>query len=194
MIGTIAFHLLCYFSVNWINNLRPTGHLWDLSIAIDHRIPYLGWTCIFYYIGVPYMSFWAFYVMWNLPDNVFRSALPAYLGMIAVGAATQLLFPARSPWPATPVPFQSFMHARVSYDPYVCLPSMHVALSVLPAGLSLLAFRSRWIRAISLGLAVLITASTLTLKEHYFLDTIGGLVLGLATFAISYRYSNADPT
>ncbi len=187
MSGVIAFHLVCYFTVNYINDRRPATHFFDLSIAIDSRIPYLGWTWPFYYIGVPYMSFWAFLVVWRLPEALFRSSLRAYMGMIVAGAATQLAIPARSPWPVVPAPFQGFMHTHVSYDPYVCLPSMHVALSVLPACLSLHAFRSPCIRALSFSVAALICVSTLTMKEHYFVDTVAGLGLGLATYFCSRR-------
>ena len=187
MVGTILFHLVCYYSVNRINDLRPASQFWNLSISADNNIPYIGWTWIFYYIGVPYMSFWAFAVMWNLPDIHFRSSLRAYWGMIPIGAALQLLVPARSPWPVRPVPFQAFMHTRISYDPYVCFPSMHVALSILPACLSLHAFRSPWIRFISIMLAASISVSTLTMKEHYFIDSLSGLALGLAAYVFSRR-------
>ncbi len=187
-------HLLCYLSVNRINDLRPATHFLNLATSVDKFIPYMGWTWALYYIGVPYMSFWAFYVMWNLPEEVFRAALRAYLAMILVGATTQLLAPARSPWPANPVPLQDFMHMRVSYDPYVCLPSMHVALSIFPACLSLHVFRSPLMRLISLLLAVLISASTVTMKEHFFLDTVAGLMLGLAAYAFSqYRSTSGRP-
>ncbi len=187
MCGVIAFHLLCYLSVNYINDRRPATHFFVLATALDSHIPYLGWTWPFYYIGVPYMSIWAFWVMRRLPEGLFRSSLRAYLGMIIAGAATQLIIPARSPWPEVPAPFQGFMHTHISYDPYVCLPSMHVALSVLPACLSLHALPSRCVRVLSLSLAALICVSTLTMKEHYLVDTVSGLALGLATYLFSRR-------
>jgi membrane-associated phospholipid phosphatase len=185
MAGMIAFHLTCYFSVNRINDLRSPSHFWNLSLPVDNLIPYFGWTWIFYYLGVPYMSFWAFAVMWNLPDIHFRSSLRAYLAMISVGATLQLLIPGKSPWPIRPVPFQAWMHTKVSYDPYVCFPSMHVALSILPACLSFDAFRKTWIRGISIMIAASISVSTITMKEHYFIDTLAGLALGLAAYALS---------
>jgi membrane-associated phospholipid phosphatase len=107
--------------------------------------------------------------------------------MIVVANTLQVAFPSRSPWAQEPVAFQRFMHSYVSYDPYVCLPSMHVALSVMPAALSLSVLRSNWLRTISISLAVLITISTLTLKEHFFLDTLTGLALGLLAYGY-YRW------
>ncbi len=129
------------------------------------------------------MSLWASLVMWLLPDNLFRPAIKTYVFMILSGATMQLLMPAHSPWPSHPTGFQQFMHMRVSYDPYVCFPSMHVALSILPALLSLRAFRSPFFKAFSLASAVLISLSTLTLKEHFLVDSVAGAALALATYS-----------
>jgi membrane-associated phospholipid phosphatase len=71
------------------------------------------------------------------------------------------------------------MHNLISMRPYACLPSMHVALSVLPVCILYSVLKSIWIRIFSTLLAVLITVSTLTLKEHYFLDALAGLLLAL---------------
>jgi membrane-associated phospholipid phosphatase len=61
---------------------------------------------------------------------------------------------------------------------------MHVAFSVMPAALSLELLESPWSRYLSVMLATLILVSTLTLKEHYFLDLVAGMALGLAAYGI----------
>ena len=193
MTATLILHLTCYFSVNRINALVPPSMLRDLSLPADAWIPYVGWTAAFYYFGVPFMSIWAFFVVWRLPAEAFRPAIRAYVGMILIGAATQLVFPARSPWPSIPVPFQHFMHMRVSYDPFVCFPSMHVALSVLPACLTSRSFHSRAVQAAVLLAALMISLSTLTLKEHYLVDTVSGAVLALAAYASVLRQLRSAP-
>ncbi len=182
MTATLLLQLACYFSVNRINALVSPSGLHDLSLAADAWIPYIGWTAVLYYFGVPFMSVWAFFVVRRLPAEAFRPAIRAYIGMILIGAATQLMFPARSPWPPTPVPFQNFMHMRVSYDPFVCFPSMHVALSVLPACLTSRSFHSRAVQAASSLAAFMISLSAVTLKEHYLIDTISGAFLGFAAY------------
>jgi membrane-associated phospholipid phosphatase len=58
-----------------------------------------------------------------------------------------------------------------------------VALSVLPAALSLSVLERPSARWASVVAAALITISTLTLKEHYFLDSATGVLLGLSAFA-----------
>ena len=103
--------------------------------------------------------------------------------MILVGGAVQLLLPVVAPWPDTFVGPQAWMHETFSVDPWACLPSMHMALSVLPAGIALTALRSRPLKVASIVMAGLITVSTLTMKEHYVLDAVTGLLLGLAAFA-----------
>jgi membrane-associated phospholipid phosphatase len=185
--GVLLFHLLCYSLVNIYNDNRPASDFWDFNTLVDGWIPYIGWTWVFYYLGVLYFTAWGIYLAAKLPDKSPRSLFQAYLFMIFAANTLQVTFPSRSPWPQEPVPFQRFMHSYVSYDPYVCLPSMHVALSVMPAALSLSVLRSNWLRTISISLAVLITISTLTLKEHFFLDTLTGLALGLLAYGY-YRW------
>jgi hypothetical protein len=72
----------------------------------------------------------------------------------------------------------------MSLDLYACLPSMHVALTIFPTCLSFSVFRSRLIRTILVILTVLITISTLTFKEHVFLDAVTGILLALVFYAV----------
>lgn len=60
---------------------------------------------------------------------------------------------------------------------------MHVAFSVLTATLAVAVFRSRPVMALYVAGAAGITLSTLTLSEHYALDALGGIALGLAAAA-----------
>jgi membrane-associated phospholipid phosphatase len=101
--------------------------------------------------------------------------------MIIIGALIQLTFPARAPWPTDFDSVQRFIHDLFSLRPYACLPSMHVALSILPACIGLVTLHSRLLKTLSVFIALLITASTLTMKEHYFLDALTGVVLGVLT-------------
>jgi membrane-associated phospholipid phosphatase len=187
VVGVLLFHLLCYFFVNLYNDSRPQSSFTSFYTTVDSWIPYIGWTWMFYYLGVLYMSVFAIYLAARLPDKSPIHLFRAYLLMIVVANVLQVVFPSRSPWPQWPVPFQHFMHSYVSYDPYVCMPSMHVALSVMPAALSLSVLRSKLRRTVSIVLAVLITVSTLTLKEHFFLDSVAGLALGLLAYGY-YRW------
>ena len=97
--------------------------------------------------------------------------------MILLGAATQVLLPARAPWPAAPMAIQRWTHSWSVMQPYACLPSMHVTLTAYPCCVALSVLRTRWVKTLSVVGALLIAISTLTLKEHYVLDTLAGFQL-----------------
>jgi len=183
MAGIALLHIVWYYVVNITNSYRPSTVFVDLSLAIDRWIPYVGWTWVIYYFGDLYIVIWAGVVFWQIPRSRFDRAVYAYGGMIVVGATMQLLVPATAPWPANPTAAQQWMHELISMRPHACMPSMHVALTVLPAGLAVSVLHSRLLRFSSTILAALITVSTLTLKEHFFLDAVTGVALGLAAYA-----------
>jgi hypothetical protein len=191
--GITVLHLTCYFAVNTINSHRPDTAFVDLTLVVDGWIPYIGWTWVIYYCGDVYITLWAAAVFWQIPSAWFGRAVQVYAGMIVAGAAVQLLVPASAPWPSNLTAVQQWVHDLISMQPYACLPSMHVALTVLPAGFAVSVLRSPTLRVGSVVLAALITVSTLTLKEHFFLDAVAGVALGLAAYSIwrigTRRYS-----
>lgn len=181
--AVVALHIALYYLVNFVNSGRPAGSLLDFEIPIDGWIPFIPSSAIVYYLGDAYILLWGSFVLSRLPPRGFRRAIVAYAGMIAVGAAIQLMLPARAPWPAEPAAMQAWVHDAIALRQYACLPSMHVALSVLPAALSVSVLERPSARWASVVAAALITISTLTLKEHYFLDSATGVLLGLSAFA-----------
>lgn len=180
--AVIAFHVAIYSAVNLVNGARDPTQFWNLFTPFDSWIPYLGWTGFIYYFGDLYMGPWAAIVVVKL-DRGFERAMKAYVGMVVVGGAIQVLIPASAPLPAEFHWLQARVH-ELSIPPYACLPSMHVALSALPAALSMHVLKSPLTRGVSVGVAALITLSTLTTKEHFFLDAVAGLALA----ALAYAY------
>jgi hypothetical protein len=180
--AVIAFHVSIYSVVNSINAARDPAQLWDLYTRVDSWIPYVGWSSFIYYFGDLYMGVWGGFIVMRL-ERGFGRAMKAYLGMIIAGGAFQLLIPARAPLPEQFYWLQGLVH-QLSIPPYANLPSMHVALSMLAAGLALHVLRSRPARWFSTVVAVLITASTVTTKEHFFVDAVAGVALA----ALAYAY------
>lgn len=168
--------------VNLINSFRPYSSFYDFHTIIDSWIPYIGWTWIFYYFGDIFILVGASIIVLRLSDMKFFRAMYVYSGMIITGALFQIALPGKAPWPYDLASVQQFVHNLISMRPYACLPSMHVALSVLPVCILFSVFKSSLIRFFSTLLAVLITVSTLTLKEHFFLDALTGLMLGLVFY------------
>jgi len=176
IIGVAILHIFCWIMVNEINRRLPPSQLNNLSTVFDTWIPYLGWTFLFYYLGLFYISFWAFFIVWKLTDKKLLRAVYTYTAMILTGALLEIAVPAQSPYPADMNSIQQFIHEKSYSGPYACFPSMHVMLTVLPALILFSVIRSRWIRFLSTLTAVLIVASTLTLKEHFFIDTLAGVI------------------
>ena len=174
-----CLHIFCYYQVNQISGkLSPSG-LYNFETGIDKLIPYLSWTWIFYYAGEFYILVWASIIVLLMPDEKFKRTVVSYILMILTGAYIQILFPAQSPYPPVLTLVQKWFHTSVINAPYACLPSMHVALCIFPALIGMSVLKSHTVKYFSLFSAVLISISTLTLKEHYFLDVIAGFVLGL---------------
>ena len=176
LVGIGLLQILCF---NLVSLGSEGRELWDFHTAVDDWIPYLGWTWVVYYSGILYFSVFAAAVVWKLPTGLFRRALLAYAGMIITGAVLEIALPAWSPWPEHMVPVQQWFHDFFQLHPYACLPSMHVALSVLAACISFSVLKSPAMRILSIALATMISLSTVTLKEHFVLDIPTGLILGL---------------
>lgn len=178
----VACHLACFLAVNEINARRPASHLVELRLPVDDAIPYLGWTWIVYYGGDVYFILLAVLVLGRLPEAHFRRAVRAYLLMIVGGAFLQLAIPAQNRWPEVLHPAHVWIRNGLNLKPFACLPSMHVALAVLPTFLCFSLFRSRALKA-ALGLAALgVAASTVTLKQHVVLDAVTGIAWGLVAY------------
>lgn len=182
-IAIVGFlYALGYYLGNRIPAGQPEANLWDFHTVADDWIPYIPGTWIFYYGGFLYASAWAATIVWRLEPDSFRRAMEAYGGMLIVAAILYLTFPAKSPWELHSNALQRFMHTTLPMGTYNSFPSMHAALSILPACIGLATLRRRWVARLSLLGAVLVTVSTVTLKEHYCIDALAGTVLALLAF------------
>lgn len=184
VIGVVGLHGLCYQAVNILNSQRPLFPYVNFHTIVDDWIPYVPLTLIFYYLGDAYILFFAPVVVWKLRDTKFVRAVGVYTAMIISGALIQLAFPCQAPWPNHMTSVQLFVHKQAFLRPYACLPSMHVALTVLPACILFWVTKSLWIRALSTMVAFLITVSIVTTKEHYFLDAVTGIVFALVFYVL----------
>jgi len=182
LVGLAGLHVLLYFLVNRISEARPADVWIDFSISLDERIPFLPWTWVVYYGGDLFIVGFAAWVLWRLPDAAFRRASIAYAAMMLLAATIQVLFPGPAPWPAEFTAAQAWGHAAAGMHRFATFPSMHVALSVLPACLSLSVLRRPSARGAAVLAALVISLSTLTLKEHLVLDAVAGAILALGAW------------
>ena len=179
-----AFQTFCYYTVNRICGTFNTDDMVNLNTFIDDAIPYYGWTWMFYYSADIYMTVWALVISFKMVETIFNKTALLYIIMITIGALFQVLIPAQSPYPDKLISVQSWFHVSVIDAPYACLPSMHVALCVFPCLIGIKVIKSKVINSFSVILVVLISISTMTMKEHYFTDVLTGLLLGIIFYAI----------
>ena len=179
LVGVIVLHLIVYFTVTRVNSNRPPEALNDPSIWLDDQIPLLGWTWIFYWAAYPYLTLGAGILVAMMPEADYRRAIKAFIVITLIGGAVQLLYPVAAPWTEGTHAMQTRMHESSFTRPYACLPSMHVAYSVITGFIGAIAVRSKGLKWFHILLAAAITVSTLTLKEHYIADAVAGTLLGL---------------
>jgi len=177
--GVIVLHLAVYYTVTRINSNRPPEALNDPSIALDDKIPLLGWTWVFYWAAYPYLTLGAGLIVAAMSEADYRRAIKAFIVITLVGGAIQLLYPVAAPWTSEAHAMQTRMHDSAFTRPYACLPSMHVAYSFITGFMGAMIARSAGLRWFHILLAAGIAVSTLTLKEHYVADAVAGILLGL---------------
>lgn len=184
ILWVIFFHIILYYFVNIINSKRPESDFFQYAINFDKSLPYLSWTWTIYYFGDIYIAIFAALVVWRMSAKRFKNAILVYSGMIFSGALIQVLLPAKAPWPDKIVSTHLFFHDIIQMKPFACFPSMHVALAILPACFLFSITKNKTIRILSTITAALISLSTITLKEHYIMDAVSGLVLAFIFYAI----------
>ena len=122
-------------------------------------------------------------------QELFRSALQAYLLVMIVAYAGFLLYPTAAPRPAQ-VFGDGFAawSLRLAYSldpPYNCFPSLHVAYSFVSA---LTCYRvHRGVGAAAALWAALIGVSTLYTKQHYVADVIVGALAAYVAYLLFLR-------
>jgi membrane-associated phospholipid phosphatase len=163
----------------------------QVRTSIDALIPYMKWTWTIYYFGFIYVMLWSVAGIWNQQKLVIQRTITVYCGLILAGAVLRMIIPTDSPWPlvAELTTAQRAFKSACNVEPLAGFPSMHVALSVLTAFMNYSSFRSVGNRVVSVVLAILVSASVVTAKEHWFLDVVSGTVIGLVAGWIWKRYA-----
>ena len=150
------------------------------ALAFDAKIPVQPQWVFIYLAAIP---IWVLTLVWStskMDNRMFRiSAITALLAVLT-GVLTYWLFPTYVIRPAVPGHDLASNILRWVYandQTYNALPSSHVYLTVLICIMWSL-WKPRW-RWLWIGLCGLICLSTLFTKQHYILDVISGLFLGI---------------
>jgi membrane-associated phospholipid phosphatase len=178
------------------------GHAWDvrngldLAIAWDERIPFIANSVWLYLLGLTAAALPVFGL--RCRDLLRRTAI-AYILAILVSLACFAVFPVtsialRPAVAASNIDTVSLWATQTLYthDPPLNLfPSLHVSIGVIAACSIWKA--SRLYGAGAFGLAVLVGISVCTVKQHFAVDVLGGILLASGVSALILRpYTPAD--
>lgn len=157
----------------------------------DRQVPFWPWT------GWIYASVYAFLAIAfvGMRDLAVASRfLYACLFAQIVAAAVFVAFPTVYPREMFPLPYGASASDvelvgfwRGLDTPANCFPSLHVSTCML----CFAAYGSgplRRFRYAAAAAAALLVASTLTFKQHYVVDLVGGAALGLASYWVFFRW------
>lgn len=168
MLAYAVFYIYPNFYAPWQPHMLPL-------LPIDQNTPFLPWTFILY--TSDYYLF-LFVILMHKEKESFNSFCRMAFVTLFICGAFFLFFPTTYPRPQYPEVdnwFIAFLMnlIAVADTPNNCFPSMHVALT----GVATWSFRDRGPKVFGFLVVwtLLIYASTLTTKQHYFMDIVGGI-------------------
>jgi membrane-associated phospholipid phosphatase len=157
---------------------------------IDRAVPFwpvTGWI----YVATFAFLLWAFVSTRDLESAA--RFLYACMFVQTIAALCFYLYPITFPRHLYPIssdasyPSATITAFQRSIDqPTNCLPSLHVTTDLLCV--ALIGRRRRRAFLLSIPLAVLLSLSILTFKQHYFVDALAGLALGLLAYGVFFRW------
>ena len=163
---------------------------WVSYISFDDAIPFWEVFVVPYCLWYPWLLATGLFLMFTDKDGFLK-----YMTFIIAGFTVSLLFCALVPngQNLRPARFERenvFIRllGRI-YAVDTCtnvFPSIHVVGCIAGAGAAFRSEKMRRFRLLSLLLAVLISASTVLVKQHSLLDVIGGAALGTILYLFIY--------
>lgn len=185
----LAAVVVLHFIFYWIPNLLMRGaYLHDFSLPIDEQIPFLSFFIIFY-IGA-YLQWGLSYIFhFGKSRSLCTRLAAADIMTKAVAAAFFVLLPSTIVRPTLDGGFFDFLVSIIYFfdEPLNLFPSLHCTVSWL-CFRSALSIRRELPRAYVWGqlvLSLLVFASTVFIKQHVFIDIVGGVALAELAWLIS---------
>lgn len=153
--------------------------------ALDRAIPLLPWTLLIYVSDYLFILL----VLLSLKKaEDFSTAFYRMIVGIALSFVIFLFFPTVYPRPLLPVePFWSeiFLYLHFLDQPTNCFPSLHVSITLIAA--ASMQPSSRVLHSLGWIWALAICLSTLTTKQHYAWDVLGGVAMAWVSCAVRSR-------
>lgn len=168
---------------------RPIGDVRELMLPWDAQIPLIKEFVVIYNFSYPFMFINLILFLIRYKHIFVKSALSIALGNV-LGFITYLLYQTVVPRPEVLGNDLFSEMLRMTYNmdnPYNGFPSLHISSTTIIL-ISILSSKSnKKYKVFSIVLCVLITLSTLFIKQHTILDVLGGVVYGSLSFiTVSY--------
>ncbi|KIG12176.1 Ser/Thr and Tyr protein phosphatase (dual specificity) [Enhygromyxa salina] len=174
--------LLCFYALGKLSAAVFEPSVLPLT-ALDRAVPFLPWT-VWLYGTITWVSLFAWLTIPTRADGA--RLMTSILIASATCALVFVVFPTSFPrelYPLTQLDSASqreLARLRAADSPSNCLPSLHVALAwgiALTWASALKHRRVAWLAAIAW--AVTISVTTLTTKQHFFVDVPSGMIVGV---------------
>ena len=192
-----VLYLLVYLALFILIEHITFEHYYVCYLPLDDSIPFCEWFVIPYVLWYPYLTAVGFYLLIQKDGEEFLRFVPFVLGSMTLCLLICLIFPNCQNLRLESFPRDNLLTkligALYSADTNTnVLPSMHVLASMASHAMVLKSrhplFRKRWIRVLSLVLAVLISISTVFVKQHSVLDLIAAVVLFVPLYFFFYGF------
>ncbi|MBQ7715158.1 MAG: phosphatase PAP2 family protein [Clostridia bacterium] len=179
----LAFHLSLFYLTRLFTNSRPH---YDLSIALDYSIPFIAAFIVIYILAFAQWGFGLYYIANSGKDVCFKTIAAALIGEIICLAFFLILpteFPADMPRPDVSGSGVFTWITRLIYsldEPNNLFPSLHCFASWMCFRAIFYVEkekRNRVYTVVSCIFSILVFASTVFVKQHLFVDIIGGVAL-----------------
>ncbi|MBI2646363.1 MAG: phosphatase PAP2 family protein [Deltaproteobacteria bacterium] len=175
-------------------NHFPVFTPWELPVtAVDRFFGFHPWT-IWIYMSDYILIFLPAILVTHV--HVMKRLLKAYLVNFAIHFPIFFFFPTILPWEFRRYPIEGpilnavFQFLWIADGLVNCFPSQHVSLCFVVA-IGFWNYRRCW-SWIMIIWSILISLSTLTTKQHYSWDVLGGLLVTLVVYWMVYR-KKEDP-
>ena len=173
----LFFQILLYFGCEFFQN-----KIHNVKRPVDDKIPFLPWTVLPYCFWFPLIAIYPLVVFQTDPYS-YCGYLITMVIEIVLSVVCYLIYPTSFQRPVPPNSFWGNFIKFVyhgSYRGLNCAPSLHcsscflvICVSFTCVGMNL------WIRIFTISIAIMIVLSTLTTKQHTFIDVLTAVPLFL---------------
>lgn len=179
LIAALAFHITGYLGMNTLMEHRGISH--SVALSWDYQIPYIKYFSPVYAI-VYFIPVVTFFLCWNNYE-IIKAAFKSFITAGVICFTSYAIFPVMfSDRIALHPPYDFFDNVtRFFYwidKPYNCFPSLHVALAFI--SVQVIERASPKLSLMFWTVAILVTLSTLFVRQHYILDLVAGITVAYA--------------